>query len=83
MEDREFTIETPVGSISSDSGNHFIDIVSVVGVIGILYIGKIIMKDIIKRLWMVREINRELDGQKSLKRIIKKYLKRKTGAKNK
>ena len=40
MEDREFTIETPVGSISSDSGNHMVDIVSVVGVIIILYICK-------------------------------------------
>ena len=38
--DREFSIETPVGSISSDSGNHFIDIISVVGVIAILYVGK-------------------------------------------
>lgn len=48
--DREFSIETPVGSISSDSGNHFIDIISVIGVIGILYIGKIIIKEVIKRL---------------------------------
>jgi len=40
MEDREFTIETPVGSISSDSGNHMVDIVSVLGAIIILYIVK-------------------------------------------
>ena len=40
MEDREFTIETPVGSISSDSGNHIVDIVSVLGAIIILYIAK-------------------------------------------
>ena len=40
MEDREFTIETPVGSISSDSGNHMVDIVSVVGVILMLYVCK-------------------------------------------
>ena len=39
-EDREFTIETPVGSISSDSGNHIVDIVSVLGAIIILYIVK-------------------------------------------
>ena len=32
---------------------------------------------------MVKVLNKELDGQKSLKRIINKYLKRKTGAKNK
>ena len=40
MEDREFTIETPVGSISSDSGNHIVDIVSVMGAIIVLYIVK-------------------------------------------
>ena len=40
MEDREFTIETPVGSITSDSGNHIVDIVSVLGAIIILYIVK-------------------------------------------
>tara|TARA_R100000951_G_scaffold96518_1_gene85818 strand:- start:714 stop:863 length:150 start_codon:yes stop_codon:yes gene_type:complete len=26
-------IETPMGSIESDSGNHFVDVISVVGVI--------------------------------------------------
>jgi len=40
MEDREFRIETPVGSITSDSGNHFVDIISVVGVIILLYVCK-------------------------------------------
>ena len=50
MNDREFTIETPVGSIKSDSGNHLIDVVSVVGVIVILYIGKLILKKVFKRL---------------------------------
>ena len=43
MNDREFIIETPVGTIKSDSGNHFVDIVSVVGVIIVLYVGKKIM----------------------------------------
>ena len=33
-------IDTPIGSIESDSGNHFIDIISVVGVIAFIYIGK-------------------------------------------
>ena len=27
MEDREFSIETPIGSIKSDSGNHLVDII--------------------------------------------------------
>ena len=40
MEDREFTIETPVGSITSDSGNHVVDIVSVMGAIIVLYVVK-------------------------------------------
>jgi uncharacterized membrane protein YeaQ/YmgE (transglycosylase-associated protein family) len=39
-EDREFTIETPVGSISSDSGNYMVDIVSVMGAIIVLYVVK-------------------------------------------
>ena len=43
MNDREFTIETPVGTIKRDSGNHFVDIVSVVGVIIVLYVVKKIM----------------------------------------
>ena len=44
MEDREFTIEIPsVVKISSDSGNHFIDIISVMGVIIVIYI--------IKKVW--------------------------------
>tara|TARA_R100001594_G_scaffold149672_1_gene208188 strand:+ start:1035 stop:1232 length:198 start_codon:yes stop_codon:yes gene_type:complete len=43
QEDREFIIETPIGSVKSDSGNHFVDVISVVGVIAILYIGKNIM----------------------------------------
>ena len=49
-EDREFIIETPVGTIKSDSGNHFVDIISVVGVIVMLYAGKILMKEIIRRI---------------------------------
>ena len=75
MEDREFTIETPVGSISSDSGNHMVDIVSVVGVIIILYICKKVIGKYLG-LWMAKETNRELDGLKILKRDIMIYLKR-------
>ncbi len=30
-------IETPIGSIESDSGNHFIDVITVIGVI-VLYL---------------------------------------------
>lgn len=38
-----FRVETPMGSLESDSGNHIIDIISVIGVIGALYIGKVII----------------------------------------
>ena len=37
---KKFKIETPIGNVESDSGNHFIDIISVVGVIIFIYIGK-------------------------------------------
>ena len=80
-EDREFTIETPVGSITSDSGNHVVDIVSVMGAIIVLYVVKKIVSKYLW-IWMVKVLNKELDGQKSLKKTIKKYLKRKIGAKN-
>ena len=40
VDDREFSIETPIGTIASDSGNHFIDIISVLGVIIVLFIFK-------------------------------------------
>ena len=35
-----FRVETPMGALESDSGNHAIDMISVVGVIVILYVGK-------------------------------------------
>ena len=37
---KKFKIETPMGTLESDSGNHFIDVISVVGVIAVLFIGK-------------------------------------------
>ena len=35
-----FKVETPLGSFESDSGNHVVDVISVVAVIGILYLAK-------------------------------------------
>ena len=35
-----FKVETPLGSLESDSGNHIYDVISVVAVIGILYLAK-------------------------------------------
>ena len=49
MEDRQFSIETPVGSISSDSGNHFTDVATVLGVIVILYLGKKLISYLARR----------------------------------
>ena len=47
MEDRpkleSFRVETPVGTLESDSGNHIVDVISVFGVIALLYIGKTII----------------------------------------
>ena len=38
-------IETPIGSIESDSGNHYLDILSVLGVIvAIMILKKVISK---------------------------------------
>ena len=37
---KSFKIETPVGTVESDSGNHFVDVISVLGVIALLFIGK-------------------------------------------
>tara|TARA_R110002020_G_scaffold475448_1_gene710107 strand:+ start:791 stop:961 length:171 start_codon:yes stop_codon:yes gene_type:complete len=37
---KKFKIETPVGTLESDSGSHFVDVISVLGVIVVLYIGK-------------------------------------------
>ena len=37
---KKMSLETPIGTVESDSGNHMIDIISIVGVIAILYVGK-------------------------------------------
>ena len=40
LQSKKMSIETPIGKIESDSGNHTIDIISIIFVISILYIGK-------------------------------------------
>ena len=40
MEDREFSIETPIGTVKSDSGNHVVDIISVLFAICFIFIIK-------------------------------------------
>ena len=47
VEDRpkleSFRVETPMGALESDSGNHVVDVISVVAVIGILYLARRIL----------------------------------------
>tara|TARA_R110002020_G_scaffold57935_5_gene159135 strand:- start:2988 stop:3179 length:192 start_codon:yes stop_codon:yes gene_type:complete len=38
MKPKQFKIETPIGSVESDSGSHMMDIVSVISVIAIFYV---------------------------------------------
>ena len=42
-------VETPLGSIESDSGSHALDIFTIVGVIAVLYIGKKLIDKFIKK----------------------------------
>ena len=37
---KKLKVQTPLGSIESDSGNHTLDILTIVGVIAVLYVGK-------------------------------------------
>ena len=48
MEDREITIQTPIGSITSDSGSHMVDCITIGFVILVLIVGKKIMGYIVK-----------------------------------
>ena len=40
LQSKKMSIETPMGTLESDSGNHYIDVASVIFVISVLYIGK-------------------------------------------
>ena len=48
LQSKKMSIETPIGKLESDSGNHFIDIISVIIVIAVLYTGKKILDRCIK-----------------------------------
>ena len=37
---QQFKIETPIGSVESDSGNHMVDVGTVVAVIVVIFIAK-------------------------------------------
>ena len=46
---KRLKIETPLGSIESDSGNHGLDILTIVGVIAVLYVGKKLVDKFFRR----------------------------------
>jgi hypothetical protein len=39
-DDRSFAIETPIGSVKSDSGNHFTDVFSVLFIVLFMFLFK-------------------------------------------
>ena len=41
---KRFKVETPMGSLESDSGNHLVDVASILIVVLVLYIGKEFIK---------------------------------------
>ena len=43
-------VDTPLGSIESDSGNHWIDIMTILGVILVLYVGKKVVDRTFKKI---------------------------------
>ena len=43
LQSKKMSIETPIGKLESDSGNHYLDIASIIFVIAVLYIGKKIL----------------------------------------
>ena len=44
----KFKVETPVGTLESDSGNHIVDVITIIGVIAVLYAGKKLFDKYIK-----------------------------------
>jgi len=46
---KKLKVQTPLGSIESDSGNHTLDILTIVGVIAVLYIGKKLVDKFFKK----------------------------------
>ena len=40
LQSKKMSLETPIGTIESDSGNHYLDVLSIILVIAVLYVGK-------------------------------------------
>ena len=45
---KKFKVETPVGTLESDSGNHIVDVITIISVIAVLYAGKKLFDKYIK-----------------------------------
>ena len=48
LQSKKMSIETPIGKLESDSGNHYLDIISIILVIAVLYFGKKIIDRTVK-----------------------------------
>ena len=48
LQSKKMSIETPIGKLESDSGNHLIDVTSIIFVIGLIYIGKKLIDKYVK-----------------------------------
>ena len=48
---KRIKVETPLGSIESDSGNHGLDILTIVGVIAVLYVGKKLVDKLVDKFF--------------------------------
>ena len=48
LQSKKMSIETPIGTIESDSGNHYLDLLSIIVVIAVLYVGKKLVDKVIK-----------------------------------
>ena len=44
-------VQTPLGSIESDSGSHALDILTIVGVIAVLYVGKKLVDKLVDKFF--------------------------------
>jgi hypothetical protein len=47
LQSKKMSIETPIGTIESDSGNHILDVLSIIIIIGTIYLGKKLIDKII------------------------------------
>ena len=48
---KQFKIETPIATVESDSGNHFVDVITVMFAVGFLYVTYIALSAWIKGIF--------------------------------